>query len=156
MYTQSSIICAFTFLSLLTVHRLVSRGRCSLELATDSAETRAAHYYVPAARSDRQRRRRTITGSETNTRLLDPATATGLADSAVERRRRTLDPRPAPLHQHSRLQRVIIGLGSGRCGTQSLAELLSAQPDCWAEHEMIVGSSMLEWEARQLAGQRCE
>jgi hypothetical protein len=139
------------------VLRLVSRPPSSLELATDGAESLAAHHhYVPAARLDRQRRRRTSVSSETNTRLLNPATATQLADSAVERRQRAPDPWPAPLHQPSRLQRVIIGLGSGRCGTQSLAELLSAQPDCWGEHEMIVGSTMLEWEARKLAAHGCE
>lgn len=34
-------------------------------------------------------------------------------------------------------QRVIIGLGSGRCGTRSLAELLNLQPDSFVTHEAL-------------------
>lgn len=33
--------------------------------------------------------------------------------------------------------RVVIGLGSGRCGTRSLAELLNLQPDSFVSHEAL-------------------
>ncbi len=127
--------------------------------AEPGADNRAAHCTVTATRAASERRRRgrhTSRGSETNVRLLDPAAAKDAADNAIVRRRRAPDPWPMPLQPTSQLQRIIIGLGTGRCGTQSLTELLSAQPDCWAEHEMVVKGSMLEWEARMLAGQRCE
>jgi hypothetical protein len=48
--------------------------------------------------------------------------------------------------------RVVLGLGSGRSGTKSLAGLLAAQPGCHATHEMVVGGARLEWEARRLPG----
>lgn len=41
--------------------------------------------------------------------------------------------------------KVIIGLGSGRCGTTSLARLLSLQPGCKAIHEL---RPLLPWNRR--------
>jgi len=38
----------------------------------------------------------------------------------------------------SRKYRVVLGLGPGRSGTKSVAELLNAQANCRCEHEMIV------------------
>jgi hypothetical protein len=151
----------YSWISQNTQPALGQRGDLAEKISGPSehgAETRTAQRPVEAAHptTDRRRRRRTSSRSDTNSRLLDPALATHLANSAIDRRQRAPEPWPVPLQPQSRLQRIIIGLGSGRCGTQSLTELFSAQPDCWAEHEMIVNSSMLEWEARKLAGQRCE
>ena len=112
-----------------------------------------------AARQDEQRRwlrqqeRRQRRADGTNARLLAPDLAAQLAAAALSRHLASVEqPRQA---RQALLRRVVIGLGSGRCGTQSLAELFAAQPDCHAEHEMLVGPYMLEWEARQLAGKRC-
>jgi hypothetical protein len=116
------------------------------------------HEHAAASRTEERRRDRGRRSSETNARLMGPDTAVQLATDALARRCSSNAPTTGlwlASAQPQRLRRVVIGLGSGRCGTQSLAELLSAQPDCLAEHEMIVGSSMLEWEARKLAGQRC-
>lgn len=42
-------------------------------------------------------------------------------------------------------KRIIIGLGTGRCGTTSLARLLGSVPNCVATHEMDQIRANLEW-----------
>ena len=116
--------------------------------AADGASQRAGEALarrLAAAAAERLRR----AADGTNRRLCDPDCAQRLAAGAWGR----LPARDAALVGQG-VRRVVIGLGSGRCGTRSLAELLGAQRDCRAEHEMLVGGSMLSWEARQLAGKQ--
>jgi hypothetical protein len=42
------------------------------------------------------------------------------------------------------VKQLVIGIGTGRCGTNSLAALLNSQPDCFFSHE----SYRLDWEQR--------
>jgi hypothetical protein len=48
-------------------------------------------------------------------------------------------------------KRIIIGLGTGRCGTRSLSRLLSAQPEVYVSHELPPG---LPWTVDQEAFHR--
>jgi len=43
--------------------------------------------------------------------------------------------------------RIILGIGSGRCGTRSLADVLNRQPGCRVTHEE---RPLLAWDADQL------
>jgi len=88
--------------------------------------------------------------SSTNRRLHDPTRARELALEAVEAvhragllQLRLQDGVPSPPEAASAppetAYRAVLGLGPGRSGTRSLAELLSVQPSCvHAEHEMVV------------------
>ncbi|MGN6546207.1 MAG: hypothetical protein ACTHK7_14230 [Aureliella sp.] len=57
-----------------------------------------------------------------------------------------------------RKKRFIFGIGSGRCGTLSLARLLDSQPDARVTHEMrpLLGWDAPEDEKRRIAGARLE
>jgi len=73
--------------------------------------------------------------SATNRRLRNPSHAQSLAEGAVSSLSETIQ----LMNESRRKYRVVIGLGPGRSGTKSLAELLSSQTDVvHAEHEMIV------------------
>ena len=54
----------------------------------------------------------------------------------------------------SRKQQIVLGIGSGRCGTLSLARLLNQQPDVQASHEE---PPLLPWsgaDAARVIGER--
>ena len=49
--------------------------------------------------------------------------------------------------EYARRTQVVIGLGTGRCGTLSLARLLSLQPNSRVQHEPEVDSDLFRWDA---------
>ena len=77
--------------------------------------------------------------SATNRRLRNPSHAQSLAEGAISALSETILAQSQLNEPRTSRYRVVIGLGPGRSGTKSLAELLSSQTDVvHAEHEMIV------------------
>lgn len=55
----------------------------------------------------------------------------------------------------ARKVQIVIGLGTGRCGTLSLARLLDRQPNARVQHEPEVDNALFEWEAPAVKRAQC-